>query len=106
MTLVFARPDSELGKNGIPRAGFVLWNLAAKPKPGNETPIVALQNGFFLATFRADLSAVQPGQYTLVDATAEPELDPAAAGEPLVMTNSPKNDFFCLEVTSSPVGKR
>jgi len=106
MTLVFAQPGSERGKNGIPRDGFVLWTLAAKPKPGMERPIVALQNGYFLTTFRADLATVQPGQYTLVDASAEPELDTHAAGESPVMTNNPKNDFFCLEVTSTPAGKK
>ncbi len=105
MTLVFAQGGSILRKDGLPRNGFVLWTLAAKPKPGNETPIVALQNGFFLATFRADLGAVRTGQYTLIEATAEPELD-SAAGEPPVMTNSPKNEFFCLEVTGIPAGKR
>jgi hypothetical protein len=106
MTLVFAQPESELGKNGVPRAGFMLWNLAAKRKPGNETPIVPLQNGYFFATFRADLGAVQPGQYTLVDATAEPELNAAAAGDPPVMTNNPKNSYFCLEVTGNPTEKK
>ena len=105
--LAFAKPAD---KDRVLRQGAPL-RLVAAPRIHGELPgtvdseIEPAANGFFLLRFHVQLSALESGEYVLVDAHAETRRTPDAQGEDVAMTNSPLRSSFCLNVVSRP-GRR
>ncbi len=106
--LAFAKPGE---KDRVLRQGARL-RLVAAPRTHGELPgtvdseIEPSANGFFLLRFHVQLSALESGEYVLVDAHADARTNPDSQGEVVTMTNSPLRSSFCLTVVARPGRRR
>jgi hypothetical protein len=92
----------------VPRAhpvapALVLEAYAPHDKNGlPDSPITVGNNGFWKLRFQVSLHGARPGEYHLVAADAEAQVDAGYSGERPQMTNSPLRHPFCLNVQSVP----
>ena len=105
--LAFAKPAEN---DRVLRQGAPL-RLIAAPRLHGELPgtvdseIEPGANGFFLLRLHVQLSALESGEYVLVDAYADARMNPDSQGRGVTMTNSPLRSSFCLNVVAKP-GRR
>ena len=67
---------------------------------GAALPVTSIGNGYFHIELRIPAGAA-PGEYHLIDATADAKTLPEYQGPSLPMTNSPVRERFCITIVPS-----